>query len=159
MMPRAFFTAAVSVLLWVFLPSVTHAETGFLDRSITFKGQTYRYQVFVPTDYIPTKTWPIVLFLHGNTRQGTDRLRQTNGGFANDVRQNPSFFPAIIVFAQAQPNTRWLQPEMVGIRTNHGVREINQRLMVLDSPLAIVDFFGVPRAQASTRNPCTQGWL
>ncbi len=40
-------------------------ETGFLDRSVTLGGQTYRYQIYVPASYVTTQQWPVIVFLHG----------------------------------------------------------------------------------------------
>ncbi|MDQ3996444.1 MAG: hypothetical protein M3303_05450, partial [Gemmatimonadota bacterium] len=42
------------------------AETGFLDRTVTLRGTTHRYQVYVPAAYAgSTQRWPVILFLHG----------------------------------------------------------------------------------------------
>lgn len=40
-------------------------ETGFLNRSITFKGAEYRYVVYVPREFSRSKTYPVILALHG----------------------------------------------------------------------------------------------
>lgn len=88
------------------------AETGFLDLSIKLKGETYPYQVYVPADYTTAKLWPIIVYLHGNGRQGNDGLRQTVSGLADSIRQDRSLFPAIAIFPQAKAGTRWLFPEM-----------------------------------------------
>lgn len=92
--------------------SPAFAETGFLDRAVTMKGETYRYQVYVPADYTPTRMWPIIVYLHGNGRQGNDGLRQTDAEFANSIRHNRSLIPAIVIFPQGRVSTRWLFSEM-----------------------------------------------
>lgn len=92
--------------------SPLNAQTGFLDRAITFRGETYRYQVYVPTDYTANKTWPLIVSLHGNGRQGTDGMLQTGTDFAIRIRENRAPFPAIVVFPQARIGTRWLYAEM-----------------------------------------------
>ena len=88
------------------------AQTGFLDRTITTNGESFRYQVYVPSDYTPGKTWPVIVSLHGNGRQGTDGMLQTGTDFAIHIRENRAPFPAIVVFPQAKPGTRWFYPQM-----------------------------------------------
>src|ERR1700686_4656266 len=55
-------------------------ETGFLDRTITLQGVTYKYQVFIPDNWTSKQKWPMVLFLHGSGERSEDALRQTNIG-------------------------------------------------------------------------------
>lgn len=50
--------------------------------------------------------------LHGAGRQGTDGVQQTATDFAIRVRNFRATFPAIVVFPQAQPNTRFMDPDM-----------------------------------------------
>ena len=102
------------------------AQTGFLDRSLTLHGNTYRYQVYVPTDYGPSKPWPVIVSLHGNGRQGRDGMFQTGTDFANRIRDNRAPFPAIVVFPQAQPGTRWGDAqveELVMAELDHAIAE------------------------------------
>jgi predicted peptidase len=82
-------------------------ETGFLNRIAIVAGQSYLYQVYVPADYIPSASWPVILFLHGSGECGSDGLLQTTQGLAPAIRKDPSRFPAIVVFPQAPPNSRW----------------------------------------------------
>jgi predicted peptidase len=82
-------------------------ETGFLDRSVSLGGQTYRYQIFVPSAYTPSQRWPVILFLHGAGERGNDGYMQTQVGLAPAIRQNVARFPAIVVFPQATPESSW----------------------------------------------------
>ena len=100
------------VAITLLLASPAAGQTGFLDRSVNLHGQTYRYQVYVPSDYTPTKAWPVIVSLHGNGRQGADGMLQTGTDFAIRIRQNGAPFPAIVVFPQAQVGTRWADVEM-----------------------------------------------
>src|SRR5215212_4898127 len=100
------------LVIGLLLCSPILAETGFLNRSVKIKGETFRYQVYLPADYPKKEKFPVIISLHGNGSQGSDGLKQTAGGFADHVRQNPSLIPAIVVFPQARANTRWLFPEM-----------------------------------------------
>jgi predicted peptidase len=99
-------------ILGVLLPVSVSAQTGFLDRAVTVKGETFRYQVYVPADYASRRSWPVIVFLHGNGDQGSDGRKHTERGLAERIRKNPSQFPAIIVFPQARVGTRWFNPEM-----------------------------------------------
>ena len=89
-----------------------NAQTGFLDRTVNTAGHQYRYQIYVPVDYNPKSAWPVIVSLHGNGRQGTDGIRQTGTDFAIRIRENGGPFPALVVFPQAQPGTRWFYPGM-----------------------------------------------
>ena len=82
-------------------------ETGFLDRSVSLGGQTYKYQIFVPPAYTPSQRWPVILFLHGAGERGNDGYVQTQVGLAPAIRQNAARFPAIAVFPQATPESSW----------------------------------------------------
>ena len=76
-------------------------ETGFLNRSIQVDGAEFRYQVYVPRDFQPATSWPVILALHGGGEYGSDGLRQTAGGLAAAIRRHADRFPAIVVFPQS----------------------------------------------------------
>ena len=98
-------------LLGLFAPRAS-AQTGFLDRTVVNGAESYRYQVYVPANYAPSTPWPVIVSLHGNGRQGTDGMLQTGTDFAISVREHRASFPAILVFPQARPGTRWFYPDM-----------------------------------------------
>jgi predicted peptidase len=87
-------------------------ETGFLDRTITLQGVTYKYQVFVPEEWTPHQKWPIILFLHGSGERGDDGLQETDVGIGTAIRSNRSVMPAIVVMPQCEKNVWWIQPPM-----------------------------------------------
>lgn len=87
-------------------------ETGFLDRTISVNGSTYRYQVFVPENWSPKKKWPIILFLHGAGERGADGLLQTEVGMPSALRKDRSRFPAVIVMPQCPVEKWWAEPSM-----------------------------------------------
>src|SRR2546421_1251604 len=68
-------------------------ETGFLNRSVMVGGSEYRYVVYVPREFSRTKTYPVILALHGGGDYGSDGLKQTDGGLAKAVRLNPERVP------------------------------------------------------------------
>jgi len=88
--------------------SLQQVQTGFLDRSITVAGRSYRYQVYVPADYPSKSAWPAILFLHGAGERGDDGLLQTNVGLAPAIRRNPARYPAIAVFPQVPRDSQWV---------------------------------------------------
>ena len=98
--------------LALFAASPAAGQTGFIDQTVKRDGTVYRYQLYVPSDYAPTKTWPLIVSLHGNGRQGTDGMYQTGTDFAARVRENRLPFPALVLFPQAQPSTRWSDATM-----------------------------------------------
>ena len=100
------------LLLTLFVASPLGAQTGFVDRTVSVGGESYRYQVYVPANYAATTEWPVIVSLHGNGRQGTDGMFQTGTDFAIRIRENRAPFPSIIIFPQAKPGTRWFYPEM-----------------------------------------------
>ena len=82
-------------------------ETGFIDRSVSLGGQTYRYQIFVPASYSPSQQWPVILFLHGAGERGRDGYLQTQVGLGAAIRQNASRIPAFVVFPQVPADSSW----------------------------------------------------
>jgi len=46
--------------------SAQRQETGFLNRSVTVDGATYRYEVYVPANWSADRQWPVILFLRND---------------------------------------------------------------------------------------------
>jgi predicted peptidase len=103
-------------LLWMLLavPAVQAKkyETGFLDRTVTVKGVTYKYQVFVPENWTPHDRWPVILFLHGAGERGDDGLIQTDVGIGTAIRTNRNVIPAVVVMPQCEKNVWWTEAPM-----------------------------------------------
>jgi predicted peptidase len=111
----AVFAKALSAFLFVGLfiripAQEKKHETGFLDRTITFQGVHYKYQVFVPEDWTPRQKWPVILFLHGSGERGDDGVLQTDVGIGTAIRTNRSAIPAIVVMPQCPKSLWWLLP-------------------------------------------------
>ena len=122
----------VAIAALLLIPSAAFADTGFLDRSGTFQGESYSYQVYVPANYTPELTWPVITDLHGNGRQGSDGIQPTRSGMADLIRQDRSLFPAIVVFPQGKVGTRWLFPAL-------------EELMIAELDRTISEFHGDSR--------------
>ena len=98
---------------WLRLPVCARShDTGFLDRTITLQGVTYKYQVFVPDNWTPKQKWPMVLFLHGAGERADDGLQQTDIGIGTAIRNDRSRFAAIVVMPQCRKNLWWIQQPM-----------------------------------------------
>ena len=82
-------------------------ETGFLDRTVTLGDAVYRYQVYVPLEFTPTRQWPVILFLHGAGEVGTDGLLPTEVGLGSALRRYRTRFPALVVFPQLREHSFW----------------------------------------------------
>lgn len=95
------FLAAVAIAMFSTVIAAQKIETGFLNRSVTVNGSEYRYVVYVPREFTPTKMWPVIVQLHGGGVYGNDGLKHTEGGLARAIRNNPERFPVIVVFPQA----------------------------------------------------------
>jgi predicted peptidase len=117
-------------LVWVTC-ALTSLDTGFLDRSIPFRGASHRYQVYVPFEFTESKTWPIIVDLHGNTLQGQDGLLHTAVGIANQIRRTRSRFPVIVLLPQAPEGGRWEE-------------SVHQELVIAQLDRTIAEFHGDP---------------
>ncbi|MBV8520286.1 MAG: prolyl oligopeptidase family serine peptidase [Acidobacteria bacterium] len=87
---------------------MTAPETGFLDRDVVVGGTRYPYVAYVPRGFDRRAALPVILFLHGSGERGTDGVRATQIGAGAAIRANPERVPAIVVFPQAPPGSRWL---------------------------------------------------
>lgn len=102
-------------ILWLSMTTPAYArrhDTGFLDRTITLQGTTYKYQVFLPEEWTTHQKWPIILALHGAGERGDDGIVQTDIGIGPAIRNDRSRIPAIVVMPQCRKNIWWIQPPM-----------------------------------------------
>ena len=100
---RTLVLAIAALLAGSWGASAQTGDTGFLNRSVVVDGAEYRYQVYVPRDYVRSAASPIILALHGGGSYGRDGLLQTDGGLAHALRQHADRYPAIVVFPQSPP--------------------------------------------------------
>lgn len=80
----------------------------FVQRTLWFGEQSFRYSVFVPAE--PGPAPPILLYLHGAGGIGSDGTAQLGSGLAAALRHEPNRFATIVVFPQA--SERWVTPRM-----------------------------------------------
>lgn len=112
-MSRQLLGFSAAFILAMALPaSSARVQTGFLDRTVTISGTSYRYQVFVPADFSKDKLWPVVLSLHGSGERGDDGLIQTDVGIGHAIRLKNSRFSFIVVMPQCRDKKIWGDPDM-----------------------------------------------
>jgi poly(3-hydroxybutyrate) depolymerase len=75
-------------------------DTGFLNRSIDINDTTYKYQVYLPQNWNPHQSWPMILFLHGAGERGSDGMDETQVGLPNAIRSHPERWPFVVVMPQ-----------------------------------------------------------
>jgi predicted peptidase len=85
------------------------SEDEFLTRSVKVGNQTYSYRVYLPPNRIPNQKTPVMLYLHGSNRRGTDNESQVQD-LADAIKWYPENFPFIIVFPQCRQDTFWAGP-------------------------------------------------
>lgn len=70
----------------------------------TLKEGDRKYSVFLPNGFDPTRTYPLILFLHGAGERGSDGILPTQAGIGPIIAKEPDRFPAVVVFPQARKN-------------------------------------------------------
>lgn len=81
--------------------------TGLLSKSVQLDGTTIPYAVFVPHDFDPANTWPLIVFLHGRGERGKDGVLQTKVGLYPAVQKNPERFPCLVLMPQCPIDRMW----------------------------------------------------
>jgi len=81
--------------------------TGFIDMTTTAGGQDQPCVLYVPRDYDPARSWPLIVFLHGAGERGSDGLRQTSVGIGPAIRQFPNRFPCLVLMPQCPRGHFW----------------------------------------------------
>ena len=100
--------ATVLALAAPALVKADEPRTGFLQRTVRVGDASRTYKVWVPPGFNRTRSWPVILFLHGRGEAGTDGEQQTKVGLGRVLRSHAERFPALVVFPQAAPGEVWL---------------------------------------------------
>jgi len=96
------------LFLLIALPAFARkVDTGFLDRTVTSDGTTYRYQVFLPNNWTKKQKWPVILFLHGSGERGDTGLPQTDVGIGHAIRFSEKEIPFVVVMPQCRKEKTW----------------------------------------------------
>lgn len=104
------------ILMIVSIGAIAQEKELFLKREFVHKGDTLRYRILYPKVFDASKSYPLILFLHGAGERGSDNEKQLVHGsnlFLDD--NNRTDFPAIVIFPQCPENEYWAN---VNIQTN-----------------------------------------
>jgi len=104
--------AVMSRKLW---PTEDH-PSGYKARTYTHPTRgTLNYRLFVPRDYDPSRKYPIVVFLHGKSRKGSDNSRQigTAGAMLWVRPEQQRRHPCFVIAPQAPADSGWGCPEIL----------------------------------------------
>lgn len=72
-------------------------------------GYSLVYRIYVPADYDASKTYPVILFLHGAGERGNDNNLQVNSTVQNLFDTRPELLEQTIVVAPQCPlNEQWV---------------------------------------------------
>jgi predicted peptidase len=117
MTARVVILGAVAALVaaWVGSGKAGGADvsTGFLFSSLKENGRELKYAVYVPRGYDPSRSWPLILFLHGSGESGTDGSRQLAQGLPRELVWNPDRWPFIVIIPQKpSQDAEWEQYEL-----------------------------------------------
>jgi predicted peptidase len=75
---------------------------------ISSKGDSLPYRILFPQNYSKSKTYPIILFLHGAGERGNDNEKQlTHGSKLFLQESNRLNFPCIVIFPQCPSKGYW----------------------------------------------------
>jgi predicted peptidase len=106
----------ITVYFFIGIIQVTQAQDKNLYQRhwLVQKGDTLPYRILFPLDYNPSKSYPMVLFLHGRGESGIDNEKQLTHGYkmflVDSIRNN---YPAIIVFPQCSTTDYWSNVQMI----------------------------------------------
>jgi predicted peptidase len=123
--PLQSFQRAGVLFLFALLLAQTGAAADLTQDDINFRKETYvnkkgakmPYRLFVPLGYDSSKSYPLLLWLHGGTGRGDDNIKQitrqnengTHFWTKSDVQAQ---FPVFVLAPQCPANDIWADPEI-----------------------------------------------
>lgn len=122
MKQRKIFVLSFCVVL-SFLPvnlvKAQEAQEEFVARIFTgASGTEMPYRLFIPDDYDPSISYPIIMYLHGGAGAGNDNLKQISGGNTNGTHvwitsENQKNYPCFVIAPQLLGFNRWNDPDSI----------------------------------------------
>lgn len=80
----------------------------FIKKEFIYKNDTLRYRILFPLNYDTSKSYPLVIFLHGSGERGSDNNKQlTHGASLFTNAENRAKYPSIVVFPQCEEKQYW----------------------------------------------------
>jgi predicted peptidase len=69
------------------------------------------YFVYLPKAWSPSRSWPVIVYLHGGAERGDDPARPTQVGLGPAIYRTHGAFPFVVLFPQAPAGTYWGMPD------------------------------------------------
>ncbi len=83
-------------------------QTGIIRRLYTDPaGTAHRYVVFVPAGTPSNLRWPVILYLNGYGKNGSDGIAPLRDGLAPVIWESKATFPFLVVFPQCREGGSW----------------------------------------------------
>ncbi len=94
---------------WVFgQPLMSQVIDSFDEHMHTVGSEKLLYRTLYPKNFDPTKSYPLVLFLHGSGERGHDNKKQLTHGADMFLQEaHRSTFPAVVIFPQCPEEGYW----------------------------------------------------
>jgi predicted peptidase len=106
---RKFDVVSITLLLAIQLLPASAQDFSLLEKRI-YHGDSgvLPYRILYPKNYDRTKSYPLVLFLHGGGERGDDNEKQLNHGVKHFLEEsNRSQFPCILIVPQCPLDSYW----------------------------------------------------
>lgn len=117
---KTIFTAiAVSTMLAMLFLGASAKEAQAFDANVSFVSRTYAsaanslvlpYRLYVPENYDATKSYPLIVFLHGAGERGNDNAAQLKNGILVPFGDpNSPIHNCIVVAPQCPAGKKWVE--------------------------------------------------
>lgn len=102
-------TSVIFIILISFIgtyQSYSQNQDLFSKEHYVVGNDTLKYRLMLPNDFSESKSYPLVLFMHGAGERGDDNEKQLTHGSELFIKNRDSF-PAIVVFPQCPQEDYW----------------------------------------------------
>lgn len=96
-----------SIFVFVLFVFSVHCFAQFKSASFMVNGFALPYQIMFPENYDETKTYPLVIFLHGAGERGDDNQKQLVHGKQFLIDNFQKAYPAIVIVPQCPVGNYW----------------------------------------------------
>ena len=115
------------------------------------KGASLPYRLYVPDDYDPNKSYPLVLFFHGAGERGTDNKAQISAGSVMQrllTETEMKRFPCLILAPQCPGDSQWVLSDWGPGTYNHSTIKVSPYMQAAEELLAnVVDNYAVDQSR------------
>ena len=96
------------LLVFVTLQSYSQDFSAYQKQEFISEGDTLKYRILYPENFDKSKSYPVMLFLHGRGESGNDNNKQlTHGGKLFLTKEFRQQNPAIVIFPQCAESSYW----------------------------------------------------